>query len=237
MNVIFITAIIFLAIFTQTVSGFGVSLVAMSLLVNFIGIREATPLVALVAMTVELIILIYYRHTFNLGAVARLSGASILGIPIGMIFLRQVEVGVVTTILGITLLAYSLYALLGPTLPQLKHPSWAYGLGFLAGVLGGVYNTSGPPVIIYGTCQRWPPAEFKSNLQGFFMLVSTLAAIGHAISGGMTVTVWQNYLYALPAIALGVVVGLSLDKRIKPQRFRQVILILLLIMGVRLIFS
>jgi uncharacterized membrane protein YfcA len=36
---------------------------------------------------------------------------------------------------------------------------------------------------------------------------------------------------------LGVVVGLSLDKRIKPQRFRQFILILLLIMGVRLIFS
>lgn len=237
MNVIFITAIIFLAIFTQTVSGFGVSLVAMSLLVNFIGIREATPLVALVAMTVELIILIYYRHDFNLGAVTRLSGASILGIPIGMIFLRQVEVGILTTILGIILLAYSLYALLGPALPQLKHPSWAYGLGFLAGVLGGAYNTSGPPVIIYGTCQRWPPAEFKSNLQGFFMLVSTVAAIGHAISGGMTITVWQNYLYALPAIALGVVVGLSLDKRIKPQTFRQIILILLLIMGVRLIFN
>ena len=154
-----------------------------------------------------------------------------------MIFLQRVEVAVVTTVLGIILLAYSLYALLGPALPQLKHPSWAYGLGFLGGVLGGAYNTSGPPVIIYGTCQRWSPAEFKSNLQGFFMLVSTLAAIGHAISGGMTITVWQNYLYALPGIALGVVVGFSLDKRIKPQRFRQVILILLLIMGVRLIFN
>jgi uncharacterized membrane protein YfcA len=237
MNAFFISAIIFLAIFTQAVSGFGVSLVAMSLLVNIIGIREATPLVALVATTAELIILIYYRHAFNLRAVTRLSAAAIVGIPLGLIFLQQVAVEVVTAGLGILLLAYSLYALLGLALPQLNHPNWAYGFGFIGGVLGGAYNTSGPPVIIYGTCQGWPPAEFKSNLQGFFILISSLAAIGHALSGNLTSTVWQNYLYALPGIILGIVVGFNLDKRIKPQRFRQVILILLLVLGAHLLLN
>lgn len=237
MNAFTITAIISLAIFTQTVSGFGVSLVAMSLLVNVMGIREATPLVALVAMTAELIILFHYRHAFNLRAVARLAAAAVAGIPLGLIFLQQVEVEVVTTMLGVILLAYSLYSLLCPTLPHLDHPGWAYGFGFLGGILGGAYNTSGPPVIIYGTCRRWPPAEFKGNLQGFFMLVSTLAAIGHVISGNMTTAVWQNYLYAVPGIALGSIVGFSLDKRIKPQHFRHIILILLLILGIRLILN
>ena len=237
MDAFLITAIISLAIFTQAVSGFGVSLVAMSLLVNVIGVREATPLVALVATTAELIILLYYRHAFNLKAVTRLSGAAVVGIPIGLIYLQRVNVDVITAVLGIILVVYVFYALLGPALPYLKHPNWAYGFGFLGGLLGGAYNTSGPPVIVYGTCQRWPPAEFKSNLQGFFMLISSLAAIGHALSGNITAAVWQNYLYALPGIALGIVLGFSLDKRISPHHFRQFILILLLILGVRLIFN
>jgi uncharacterized membrane protein YfcA len=237
MNAFIITAIISLAIFTQTISGFGVSLVAMSLLVNVIGVREATPLVALVAMTAELIILFHYRHAFNLHAVTRLSAAAVVGIPLGLIFLQRVDTEIVTAVLGIILLAYSLYALLGVALPQLNHPGWAYGFGFLSGLLGGAYNTSGPPVIIYGTCQRWPPAEFKSNLQGFFILISSLAAIGHIVTGNMTTAVWQNYLYALPGIALGIAIGLSLDKRMNPQRFRHIILVLLLILGLRLILN
>jgi uncharacterized membrane protein YfcA len=231
-----ITAIIFLAIFTQSVSGFGLSLVAMSLLVNVIGIREATPLVSLVAITAEFILLVYYRHVFNLRAVARLSAASVFGIPIGLFFLQRVDTGIVTAVLGVILLAFSLYSLFGLVLPRLEHPLWAYSLGFLSGILGGAYNTSGPPVVIYGTCRRWPPAEFKCNLQGFFLLISCLASLGHALSGSLTPTVWHHYLYALPGIGLGAVVGFSLDKRVDPQLFRRLILLLLIVLGLRLIW-
>ena len=104
-------------------------------------------------------------------------------------------------------------------------------------MLGGAYNTSGPPVIIYGACREWPQAEFKSNLQGYFLLISTTSAIGHALSGNMTAVVWHNYLLALPAIALGIIIGVNLDKRINPHRFRQVVLVMLITLGIRLILS
>ena len=233
----FITFVVFLAIFTQSVSGFGLSLVAMSLLVNVIGVREATPLVSLVAITAELIILIYYHHAFNLRAVARLSITAVLGIPIGLYYLGQVDEHVVTAVLGIILCTYALYALSGLKLPRLENPLWAYGLGFCSGLLGGAYNTSGPPIVIYGSCRQWPPAEFKSNLQGFFLLISTLAAIGHALNGNFTSTIWHNYLYALPGIALGILIGVRLDKRLNPQSFRQIVLVMLIVLGLRLILS
>lgn len=232
-----ISAITFLAIFTQSVSGFGLGLVAISLLANIMSIRQASPLVSLIGITAQFIILLYYRHDFNLRAVARLAATAVLGIPIGLVFLRRVDEGVVTAVLGVILISYSLYALLGLKLPKLEHPLWAYGLGFVSGMLGGAYNTSGPPVIIYGACREWPRAEFKSNLQGYFLLVSTTSAIGHALSGNMTPVVWHNYLYALPAIALGIIIGVNLDKRINPQRFRQVVLVMLIILGLRLILS
>lgn len=229
-----IVAIVFFAIFTQAAAGFGLALVSMPLLVGLLGVRTATPLVALVGATAEIIVLARYRHAFNLRAVGRLSLASLAGIPLGLFVLHRVDTDIVTAFLGVVIVAYALYALLNLKLPQLLHGGWAYGFGFAGGVLSGAYNTSGPPVVMYGTCCCWRPAEFKSNLQGYFLLNSVMTIFAHGISGSFTPSVWQAYLLALPAILLGLVAGFSLDGRLDPQRFRQVVLVLLVFLGVRL---
>ncbi len=223
------------AVTVQAASGFGLSLVSMPLLVGLIGIRTATPLVSMIGLTAELVLLFRYRHALNFTAIKQLSLASIFGIPLGVYVLRQVDAAIITPVLGILITSYALYALTSPRLPKLQQVGWAYGFGFLGGVLGGAYNTSGPPIIIYGTCRRWEPASFKGNLQAYFLLKSVLTLATHTISGNFTAVVWRNYLWALPAIALGLFVGNLLDKRINPNRFRKAIFLLLIILGIRLI--
>lgn len=234
-SLLLIATVVFLAIFTQSMAGFGLALVAMPLLVEGVGIELAAPLIALVGATAELIILLRYRSALNLRAVGPLSLASLLGIPLGVYGLRQIDSQIIPIVLGIIILGYALYALLAPRLPTIQHQGWAYGFGFVAGVLSGAYNTSGPPVVIYGNCRQWLPAEFKCNLQGFFLLNSAAVILTHALSGHFTRPVWQAYLLALPAIGLGLVAGFALDKKIEPALFRKMVLILLLVLGVRLI--
>ena len=201
-----------------------------------IGIRTATPLVALVGMTIEIALLLRYHASFRLQSVWRLIVASVVGIPLGLLLLRQVDERLALAILGCVLVGYALYALLGQPLPGLKSNGWAYGTGFVAGMLGGAYNTSGPPVVIYGDAQRWPPAEFKSNLQGFFLVINVFVIAGHALSGNLTQRVWTGYLWVLPAIALGILLGTWLDGRINRAVFRKLVLFLLILMGARMIF-
>jgi uncharacterized membrane protein YfcA len=236
-----IVSIIFLAVFTQSLSGFGFALVAMSLLPTVIGIQHATPLVALVMVTIEVFLLIRYRHALNFEAVWRIVLASLPGIPFGILFLSRLDEGIMMTILGFVITCYALYALLNEftdqiPLPRLEHQIWAYGSGFFAGLLGGAYNTSGPPVIVYGNCRRWETAEFKSNLQGFFVISSLVIAIGHAWNRNLTPEVWHHFLWSIPAMAVGIVAGTSLDKYLRPVIFRRIVLVLLIVMGVRLIF-
>ena len=243
----------FLAAFTQGLTGFGSALVAMAVLPGLLGIRVAAPLVALMAGTIEGVLLARYRHAFNLCAVWRLVLAMLLGVPLGILALRQAEERLVLAILGLVIAGHALYALLNPQhprqagkpalslskgpapLPRLEHPAWAYGFGFLAGVLGGAYNTSGPPVVIYGNCRRWPPAEFKGNLQGFFLINDLLVIAGHAMSRNLAPPVLRDYLIALPALALGLFVGSKLDQRLDPELFRKVVLVLLVVMGLRMV--
>jgi len=216
-------------------------MVAMALLPAVIGIHEATPLVALVMATIEVFLLIYYRQALNIGAVWRVVAASLVGIPLGILFLSQLDDGIAMTALGVFILAYALYALLDAftnyiRLPKLAHPAWAYGFGLVAGMLGGAYNTSGPPVIIFGSCRRWDPAEFKSNLQGFFVIAGLVITLGHAWNRNLTPVVWQHYFWSIPAMALGILAGTRLDKYLKPETFRRFVLVLLAVLGIRLIF-
>lgn len=229
--------IVFFAIFVQAASGFGLALVSMPLLVGLIGIGTATPLVALVGITAELFLLRRYWHALNFTAVKRLSLASIIGIPLGVYVLREVDGRLVTTVLGIVIAGYALYALFAPRLPALQQPGWAYGFGFLGGVLSGAYNTSGPPVIIFGTCRRWDPAAFKGNLQAYFLLNSLFTLTAHLISGNFTAVVWQNFLWTLPGIGLGLFLGGWVDGRINPIQFRKGVLVLLVLLGIRLIIG
>lgn len=241
MTQLWIALIIFTAIFTQSSVGFGLALVSMPLLAATVGIRVATPLVALVGLTAEGLLLYHYRAALNLQAVKRLTLASLIGVPVGVWAFSGVSEAVILPLLGAVITGYALYALFAHrlparmALPRLEHARWADGFGLVAGVLSGAYNTPGPPVIIYGNCRRWQPAEFKSNLQGFFIVNSTIVVLAHLVAGNFTSDVMQAYAVSLPAILLGALGGFALDGRLEPRRFHRVVLFALVGLGVSLI--
>lgn len=237
METLFLIAlIVFFAAFTQSLVGFGLGLISMALLPGIIGLRVASPLMAVVGIVIECITLARFRQDFNLRSVGRLIMASVVGVPFGIFLLRNVDEHLILRLLGAVILGYALYGLFNFRLPEIQHPRWAYGFGFLAGILSGAYNTSGPPIVIYGSCRHWPPAEFKSNLQGFFLVNSITVIIGHALNHGFTEAVWGGFLIALPALAVGLVTGFWLDRFIDPTLFRKLVLVVLALLGLRLIF-
>lgn len=235
MQLAIVLVIIFLAVVTQSISGFGSALIAMALLPAVIGLQAAAPLVALVAITLEAVLLYRYRKAVQISVIRDVVIASLVGIPIGVLYLRRIDESITLTILGGIIIGYAAYSLFNIRPPVLKRTAWGIGAGLIGGILGGAYNTSGPPVIIYGDCKRWPQEEFKGNLQGYFVISSTIIALTHLISGGITPVVWRLYLPSLPLIAAGIVSGTWLDRYISHTVFRKIVLLLLIVMGFRLV--
>jgi len=210
--------------------------VGMPLLSWLLGVRVAAPLVALYGIFLNSAILLKYRVDFNLQAVSRLIFSSVIGVPIGVWALRYINEAVILRFLGLILISYSLYILASPRLFKInQNHIWTYSFGFVAGSLGGAYNAFGPPVIIYGQLKDWSHHEFKSNLQGFFLFNAIVVVIVHGASGNLTGPVWHGFLVAVPACILGLVAGLSLDRFINQERFRKLVVILLLGLGISLV--
>ncbi len=236
-ELILLLLIVTLASFVQTSTGFGLALVSVPLLTAVIGLQTAAPFVSLFAIIVELILLLRYREDIHIRPVLKLVLGAAVGIPIGLYLLNVVDPVVGAKLLGGLLVVYVIYAFVTPRLPQLNHSIWAYSFGFVAGLLGGIFAISGPPVIMYSSCQRWSPQTFKGNLQGFFLPVSLMILLGHLFDGNVTSELWRYALFSIPAIIVGIVLGLQLDGRINPNTFRKIVLVLLLFIGLRLIFT
>jgi uncharacterized membrane protein YfcA len=162
--------------------------------------------------------------------------ASALALPLGVLVLQRVDSPWVLVGLGVVVFSYALYALLNLHVPKVVHPSWAYGVGFLSGLLSGAYLTGGPPIAIYGTSREWTPDEFRGNFQGLGMVNTTLVVLLHFVAQDYTPQVWADFLVVLPALAIGLVLGIVAAPRINAVWFRRLVLVLLLAIGLNLIF-
>lgn len=226
---------VFFATFTQSVVGFGTAMVGMPLLVELLGLPVAAPLVALLGLVLELIMLAYYRQTITLRAMLPMILAAAAGIPVGILAVRHLDERVILTVLGAVILGYALYGLLRLRLPTLRHPLWGIGAASLAGVLGGAYNTAGPPMIVYGHCKRWPPEMFRGTLQGFFLFIDVLVTANHAVVGNFTPAVLRMGAVSMLPLLIGFGVGTHFARRIDSQAYSRLVLVMLLVLGVRLI--
>ncbi len=209
----------------------------MPILTLMLGLPTAAPLVALTALTVYVINVARFRRAINSGEVMRLGLASALGVPLGIWILSNVDETLVKQVLGLVLLVFGLYSLARPATTWRPSPKWSYPAGFVAGCLGGAYNTPGPPAIVYGTLRQWPRDEFRAVLQTLFLVNGLLVVTSHLLAGHLTARVFNFYLYAAPALALGILAASRVDKRVNRSLFRLLVIGMILALGLSLVLG
>ncbi len=230
-----IAAIIFISAFQQSLSGFGFSLVAMPILVQLVGIQVAAPLVAVLALTINIINGIRWRADLDFHEIKRLGIWMALGVPLGIWGIFALNETIVKVGLGALLVAYALFALLRPEKLPVISRRWAYPAGFFAGLLGGAYNTSGPPLILYGSLRNWSHQRFRAVLQSLFGFSASIVVAGHILTGHYTQPVLKLAAYSVPGLLLAVLLGALLDQHIKPEHLKKWITIATLILGISLL--
>jgi uncharacterized membrane protein YfcA len=223
--------IIALASLVRSTFGFGDALVAMPLLSLFISVKTATPVVAVMAIIISVPIIIANWQSARVKATWQLIISSIVGIPIGVLYLKGAGEDLVKIVLAVVLIIFASYKLFRPDMLRLRSDRTAPFFGILAGMLGGAYNTNGPPIIIFGTLRQWQPQQFRAILQGVFLPTNIFIVAGHLGAGLWTTRVVELFLYALPVIILALITGSRLSLRLDPVRFSRYIYIFLVIIG------
>jgi uncharacterized membrane protein YfcA len=232
--------VLFISTFTRSALGFADALIAMPLLTIVLGLKTAAPLVALVATTSSFVILIRHWHVVDLPAAWRIIVALLLGIPVGLFGLYKVSEPLMQTILGVLLMLFSIANLIRFNLIRIRlvippdGVALAYVFGFVAGVIGGAYNTVGPLLAIYGHLRRWSPEQFRATLQGCFLPAYGCIVIGHGVAGLLTPRVLVLYGVSLPLAGVAIVLGERLNALFPRDQFVRYVNLALLLIGLML---
>jgi uncharacterized membrane protein YfcA len=219
------------ASFVYGLTGFGIGLVALSLLPFLIPPATVVPLIIVYGAVFALTMTIQLRREIVLSCLAELLLGTLLGTPAGVWVLATLPAAALKRLIGLMLIVLVLIEWCGAYPRQVSGRGWGVGAGVLSGLLGGAIATPGPPVILYVVAQGWQPRAIKATLQAFLVVNQTVIFFGHWWAGLVTPdVVWLAVLYAMPASA-GFALGIHLFNRVDQLLFRRLIFVLLFVLG------
>jgi len=234
---LFAGIIFFLAGFVQGLTGFGSALVAIPLLSFIFDIRTAVPLCMLNGVVITAYMTFTLRYHLDREKILPLLTGALPGILVGVYLLKNSDESFIRCGIGALLIAYSLYNLVASPRPLNPGKAWGYVAGFLTGTIGAAFSAGGPPAIIYSTLTSWSKDEIKATLTGFFLVIGTLTAAMHALTGITTLDTLQIFAVTMPFVLTGTITGSKVSDKINRKTYLNIIYWFLMAMGALMIWS
>jgi uncharacterized membrane protein YfcA len=219
--------------FVQRVSGFGLSIFAMIFLPYLMATTEAVTLATILSLSATIVnVASYYKKVLYKTALPMVASALVF-ITIAVRFSTRVPEDIFKMLLGIVLIALSIYFLFFNKNVKLK-PTVLNGLitGAFSGTLGGLFSTSGPPAVLYVSSAISDNIVYFATIQFYFCLTNVYSLSARIVSG---IVEWTILPYAVVGIA-GCMVGNYIGKRVfdklDAMKLKTVIYIGMIISGI-----
>jgi uncharacterized membrane protein YfcA len=215
-------------------TGFGFALVAAGTLLSFKPPVEATALVLICSILSQTLSIVRLRTKPPLGATLAMTGAGLIGTPLGVYLLHDLSADMVKACVGCFLVSYSaIVACLRRDYKVRFGSMWSDGtVGFFGGVLGGIAGLSGALPTAWSLVRGWEPRIQRAVYQTFTLVIQIWSLAVLTYFDPLPRALIGDLSLALPIVLVSVLVGLSLFARIDQARFRTLVLILLAVIGV-----
>ena len=223
--------------FVQRVTGFGLGIFVMLFLPFLFAERvQAAAISTLFSCCASGYNAIRYRKHIPFKTILPALIASLITIPIAVLFSKHVSADFFDILLGSVLILLSLYFLLLSKRIKMR-PTVVNGAiaGTLSGVLSGLFSTGGPPIVLYLTNATDNTMVYLSATQFFFAVTGLYSTATRAINGIIT---WELLLYAaigMIGCMLGNTLGRFVFKRLDANRLKLVIYFAMIVSGILMI--
>jgi len=224
-------AAIFVAYTIFGLTGFGSAVVAVPILVHFVPLPFAVPLVMLLDFFATLTVGALNWRIVSRIELLRLMPCMLVGIVAGVTLLVNVEPRWLLLALGIFVLLNALWNLMRRAQPHPVSAWWSVPAGVAGGVFSALFGTGGPIYTTY-LARRVDSASFRATASSIILMSGVIRLF---IFGGKGLLqqdgLLMDWLWLLPLCAVGVFVGSKLHARLPPTRVRQALFALLAVSG------
>lgn len=217
----------------------GAGMIAVPLLAIPFGGKESSGLLLPILIFADIFAVAYYHRHANWFHLKRLLPFAFIGVMIGT-FLGEIvddanfKVIMVSIIFGSLLIMFWREKNKSPRLPDSAAVS--IGIGIVGGVATMIGNLAGPIMALYLLAMRLPKDEFIGTAAWFFLIIN-ISKVPFHIFAWNTINLDTVLLdiMLIPAIAIGVFIGITVIKRINETLFRYLVILMTAITALAMI--
>jgi uncharacterized membrane protein YfcA len=232
---VLVALVVGIAAAAQATSGFGFSLVAVPLLAVLVGSKTGVVANNLVGTGLVTLMVVRNRHDVDRRTVVVTSVGALVAMPLGLFVLTEVSERALEAVIGVTVLVLTAALVKGLRFPARRITDAIAGL--CSGALATSTGTNGPPLVIVLHGKELEPGAFRATLAAAF-IVQDVASLGAFwLAGRLTADAGRAALAGYPAMVAGLLVGERLAARMDRNRFRSIVLAMLVASAVTAIVS
>lgn len=227
---------IFLASFLQSITGFGLVIVAAPLLLLFYDVKSMVPIMLLLACCGNFIQGLMYIKNTNRSLVVWMYLGVLLGQPFGFWVFDSMDSGALKLLVNLLILL-SLILMQAAHRKIAEKPRNSFITGIFSGFTSITTGMGGPPFLIYLAYTKMTAAVFRSTCFVFFFLCNATSLTSYLIGGFSLVPALGEFIYLLPALAAGIIVGHLSYHYVPVKLIHRLIFLLLYLTSISAIIS
>lgn len=233
--------IAFIAAYTQTLTGFALGLIMMGGvgLTGILPLPDAAVLVSILVIVNAAQVLAKGWRDIAFRQFWPALAASLLCLGIGYWLLGlmvSASLDWLKIVLGALIITSSIQLSLKPqVLPKISGASSFAGFGAVAGLMGGLFSTSGPPLIYHFYRQPLKPSAVRETLVAIFAINSVIRLAIVAGSGELPSASFWWALTAIPVVIAATTLARRFPPPLSPVAMRRAAFLLLFLSGLSLL--
>lgn len=223
----------------QRTTGFGFGILIMTVLPAIMpSYGEATTLSGILAMTTSLVIVVQKYKYINWQRLWPILLIFIV-VSFGAIFmLKRMEYSILSILLGITLVAVSIYfAFFSKRIKVKTTMPVQVTAGALSGLMGGFFGMQGPPAVLYFVSSEPDKEHYLAQTQAYFLVGNAMMTLARSYNGFFTASVAMGYVYGIAGVFIGNLMGAWVFRHITGNLLKYIIYAYIGISGLSFLFS
>lgn len=226
------------AFFVKGLCGFANTLVFTTILSFGNSNINISPVELILGYPTNVILAWKERKSIKWGICIPLSVLVILGSIPGILFLKNIDVGIIKMVFGFVIVLIGMEMLLRERKTQKSELSRGFlaVVGILSGILCGLYGI-GALLGAYMSRVTDDSHSFKANICIVFLVENTLRIILYAIWGIITPDIVWRAICLVPLMLAGLALGMASSKVLDEKIVKRLVIIMLVISGCALIVN
>jgi uncharacterized membrane protein YfcA len=231
-----VALIVTMAYTVYGLTGFGASITGMPLLVLFVPLQLALPMMLVFDLLAGSMVGLRNRRSANLRELMRLMPYLVVGMALGVMVLVNAPEAVLLLVLGIFILSYSAWSLIVRQSDKPIATGWSPAFGVGGGMFTALFGTGGPIYTIYLSRRLQDKAELRATISLLIFIACLIRLAFFSSVGFFNVSnLLQLILFLLPCSLLGLFIGTHLHRRMPAKRARQAVWLILVLGGMSLV--